>query len=178
MIGERKMPRRLQVDSMLPCNLSCVATVTTVEMASACPPLPYELGAAHRNYAHLEVLVPALNFDHVTEDYVIEFLLGDRDGDSAICAVIKLLEEHRVPGQLCVWLRHKRLVVPLLYEIGEGETRFRDRLIRRRLAGEWLGLVSPFTRNVKAEMTDCPPPATSPKWPMVATINETITFIP
>lgn len=124
---------------------SSVATVLDhFRMPSVCPSMPYELGTARRNYVYLEALIPALNSDHMTEDYVIEFLLRDTDGDSVIRTVVKFLEEHRTPGQPCVWLRHKGLLVPLLYEIGEGEACFRDRLIRRRWAGECLGLVSSF----------------------------------
>lgn len=106
--------------------------------------MAYQFGTAQGNYVRLEILLPQLNLEPVTEDYIIQFLLEDNQSRAAI---IVHFEHYPIPGRRCMWLHHKRLTIPLLYEMGEGDESFVERLRCRQMAGLQLGIVRWFCRG-------------------------------
>lgn len=98
----------------------------------------YRFGTAQGNYLHIEDLLPGLNLDHIMEDDIIQFLLEDYRSRSAMVLHLKF---YQIPGRRCIWLHHKQLIIPLLYEMGEGDEGFEKRLRLRQEAGKELGMV-------------------------------------
>jgi len=106
-------------------------------MLAAAPPTFLLLSSTHSNmadgnYAILEHLLPEHAFEWTTEDDVIGFLL---ENNNFRAALLQILETNPWSQPQRIFISHQRLLIPLSYNLGEGDVVFSSQLRNRWWAG-------------------------------------------